>query len=99
MTEIYGVGFNEPAYAGDRVLASGEGGEQSLGIHYNKGSDLLDYLADPAVFQFEDGFVRRLTAPGLGIEIDEEKVREAAARGHAWHCPVWRNVDGSVTEW
>lgn len=32
--------------------------EQSLGIHYNQGSDLLDYLKDPAVFQYEDGFVK-----------------------------------------
>ena len=23
--------------------------EQSLGIHYNQGNDLMDYLADPAV--------------------------------------------------
>lgn len=73
--------------------------EQSLGIHYNQGSDLLDYLQDPAVFHYEDGFVRRLTAPGLGIEINEAKVREMAAAGHRWRNPVWRNADGSVTEW
>lgn len=73
--------------------------EQSLGIHYNQGSDLLDYLADPSVFEYEEGFVKRLTAPGLGIEINEAKVREMAAVGHNWRNPVWRNVDGSVTEW
>jgi galactonate dehydratase len=73
--------------------------EQSLGIHYNQGSDLLDYLADPAVFHYESGFVARLTAPGLGITIDEAKVREAAKVGHRWRNPVWRNADGSVTEW
>ena len=73
--------------------------EQSLGIHYNQGSDLLDYLVDPAVFQYHEGFVARLTGPGLGIEIDEAKVREAAKAGHQWRNPVWRNADGSVTEW
>ncbi|MFE5321020.1 galactonate dehydratase [Paenibacillus sp. NPDC056579] len=73
--------------------------EQSLGIHYNQGSDLLDYLADPSVFEYEAGFVKRLTKPGLGIEINEEKVREMAAIGHQWRNPVWRTVDGTVTEW
>ncbi|UUZ81607.1 galactonate dehydratase [Paenibacillus sp. P26] len=73
--------------------------EQSLGIHYNQGSDLLDYLVDPGVFHYEEGFVKRLTRPGLGIEINEAKVREMAAIGHRWRNPVWRNIDGSVTEW
>ncbi|GIX05774.1 MAG: galactonate dehydratase [Candidatus Poribacteria bacterium] len=73
--------------------------EQSLGIHYNQGSDLLDYLADPTVFAYQDGYVQRPTAPGLGIEINEEKVRQMAAVGHRWRNPLWRNPDGSVTEW
>lgn len=73
--------------------------EQSLGIHYNQGSDVLDYLTDPNVFKYQDGFVPLLKAPGLGIEINEEKVREMAKVGHNWKSPVWRNVDGSVTEW
>lgn len=73
--------------------------EQSLGIHYNEGSDLLDYLTDPGLFDYEDGYVKRLTAPGLGIEINEAKVREMAAIGHRWRNPVWRNADGVVTEW
>lgn len=73
--------------------------EQSLGIHYNEGSDLLDYLADRSVFEYQDGYVKRLTGPGLGIEINEDKVREMAAIGHQWRNPIWRNSDGSVTEW
>jgi galactonate dehydratase len=74
--------------------------EQSLEIHYHGGSTaLLDYLVDPQVFQFESGFVPLLQKPGLGIEINEEKVREMAQVGHSWHSPVWRNVDGSVAEW
>jgi galactonate dehydratase len=73
--------------------------EQSLGIHYNQGSDLLDYLEDNTVFDYRAGFVSRLEAPGLGISINEEKVRAAARIGHRWRNPVWRVEDGSVTEW
>ena len=73
--------------------------EQSLGIHYNQGSDLLDYLADPKVFDYCDGAVKIPEAPGLGIEINERKVLEAAKEGHNWKNPVWRNADGTVAEW
>jgi galactonate dehydratase len=73
--------------------------EQSLGIHYNQGSDLLDYLADPDVFHYQDGSVPRLTGSGLGIELDEAKIRAAAQPDHRWRSPTWRNADGSVTEW
>ncbi len=73
--------------------------EQSLGIHYNKGNDLLDYLEDPMVFAYEDGYVTLPSGPGLGIRIDEAKVRAKAAEGHDWHNPVWRNADGSIAEW
>lgn len=73
--------------------------EQSLGIHYNSGSDLLDYLEDPGVFSHEKGFVPILKGPGLGIEVDEEKVRDAAKTGHDWRTQVWRNEDGTVAEW
>ena len=73
--------------------------ETSMGIHYNEGADLLDYVANPEVMQVRDGFVERLTGPGLGIEIDEAHVREMAKVGHAWRNPIWRNPDGSITEW
>ncbi|RYU78066.1 galactonate dehydratase [Hymenobacter persicinus] len=73
--------------------------EQSLGIHYNKANDLLDYLADPTVFKYENGFANIPDGPGLGIEINEEYVKQRAAVGHDWHNPIWRNTDGSVAEW
>jgi galactonate dehydratase len=73
--------------------------EQSIGIHYNRGNELLDYLVDPSVFRFVDGHVGRPTAPGLGIAVDEAAVREAAARGHRWRSPVWRHHDGTFAEW
>ncbi|HWV64301.1 galactonate dehydratase [Chitinophaga sp.] len=73
--------------------------EQSLGIHYNQGSDLLDYLADKTVFQYKDGYVEIPSKPGLGIEINETHVRKMAEEGHNWRNPVWRHTDGSVAEW
>ena len=73
--------------------------EQSLGIHYNQGSDLLDYLADREAFAYADGCVPLLTKPGLGVELNEEKIAEAAKVGHSWKNPVWRNADGTVAEW
>lgn len=73
--------------------------EQSLGIHYNQGTDLLDYLVNPQAFAYADGYVDIPTGPGLGIEINEKKVRAMAAKGHRWRNPVWRHKDGSVAEW
>jgi galactonate dehydratase len=73
--------------------------EQSLGLHYNQGNELLDYLVDPAVFKFEQGRVVVPAAPGLGIEINEAKVEEMARIGHNWRSPLWRHADNSVAEW
>jgi galactonate dehydratase len=73
--------------------------EQSLGIHYNQGSDLLDYVVDKSVFKYEDGYVQIPQAPGLGISINEEHVRRMAVEGHQWKNPVWRHRDGTVAEW
>jgi galactonate dehydratase len=73
--------------------------EQSLGLHYHGGADLLSYLADPAVFAYRDGHVPVPAGPGLGITVDEAAVRRAAAVGHRWRNPVWRLGDGSIAEW
>jgi galactonate dehydratase len=73
--------------------------EQSLGIHYNTGAELLDYLVDPSVFRFVDGHAVRTERPGLGIEVDEAAVRRAAASAPVWRTPVWRHADGSFAEW
>lgn len=73
--------------------------EQSLNIHYHEQGDLLDYLQDPEVFAYWDGFVAVPSGPGLGISIDEDAVRRAATSGHAWRNPVWHTIDGAVAEW
>ena len=73
--------------------------EQSLGIHYNQGNDLLDYVKNPEVFDYADGSVTIPDGPGLGIEVNEEYVRERATVGHRWRNPIWRHADGSFAEW
>lgn len=73
--------------------------EQSLGIHYNQGGDLNDYLTPDSRFKVVDGFLPIPMGPGLGIEVDEAVVAERAALGHAWRAPVWRHADGSIADW
>ena len=73
--------------------------EQSGGMQYNGGWDSIDYLVDTTVFDTKDGYIARLTGPGLGIEIDEAAVRKASKEGHNWQPPVWRHDDGSLAEW
>jgi galactonate dehydratase len=73
--------------------------EQSLGIHYNAGNDLLDYVKDRSVFAYENGYVSIPGGPGLGVEVNEAYVAERAAVGHRWRNPIWRHNDGSVAEW
>jgi galactonate dehydratase len=73
--------------------------EQSMGIHYNKDNDVLDYLVDKSVLTIENGYIDIPTAPGLGVEINEAYVEERAKIGHRWRNPVWTHEDGSIAEW
>ena len=73
--------------------------EQSLGIHYNRTNDLLDYISDASVFAYADGHVAIPSGPGLGITVNEDAVHKAAEIGHRWRPPVWRHEDGSFAEW
>lgn len=50
-------------------------------------------------FRFEGGWVRAPHAPGLGIEIDEDRVRAAARCPDEGRSPVWSLPDGSYAEW
>jgi galactonate dehydratase len=73
--------------------------EQSGGIHYNKGAELLDYVRNKDHFRIEGGFIAPLPLPGLGVDVDEEAVIEASKRAGDWRNPLWRHDDGSVAEW
>lgn len=109
MAEAYGVSLAPHCPLGPIALAAGLQvdfatpnfliQEQSLGIHYNLTSDLLDYVVDTSVFANTDGYLQRPTGPGLGIEIDEAEVRRVAAHPHRWRNEIWRHADGSLAEW
>ena len=73
--------------------------ETGLGIHYDAGVALTDYLVDATVFRIVDGHLLPPTGPGLGIEIDQAVVDRAAVAGHRWRNPVWRHPDGAFAEW
>ncbi len=73
--------------------------EQSLGIHYNQGGDLNDYLMPESRFRVEGGFLPIPDGPGLGITLDEAVIEERAKIGHTWRAPVWRHADGSIADW
>ena len=73
--------------------------EQSMGIHYNKGGELLDYVLNKEDFHIENGYIKPLPKPGLGVVVDEERVIKASQKAPDWRNPLWRHADGSFAEW
>ena len=73
--------------------------EQSIGIHYNVGKSVLDYVKNQSDFAFVDGYVQMPQLPGLGVDVNKDLVLEEAKTPHTWKNPVWRHKDGSVAEW
>ncbi len=73
--------------------------EQSIGIHYNVGKSVLDYVKNQDDFRFTDGFVDLPKLPGLGVDVNRELVLEENKNPHNWKNPVWHHADGSVAEW
>ena len=73
--------------------------EQSMGIHYNVGKSVLDYVKNKQDFMFTDGFAFPPKEPGLGVEVNKELVLEENRTPHHWKNPVWRYEDGAVAEW
>ena len=73
--------------------------EQSMGIHYNVGKSVLDYVNNREDFEFVDGYVQLPKLPGLGVDVNKELVLEENRTPHNWKNPVWHHVDGSVAEW
>ena len=70
-----------------------------MGIHYNKGAELLDYVINKEDFTMTDGYFYPLNKPGLGVEINEELVIERSKNASDWRNPIWRYEDGAVAEW
>jgi galactonate dehydratase len=55
------------------------------------------YLKTP--FRHEGGFVPLPTAPGLGIELDEESLEAKGLIGHDWQNPKAWAEDGAAIDW
>ncbi|KAG7151288.1 D-galactonate dehydratase like protein [Verticillium longisporum] len=74
--------------------------EMSLGIHYNTGGhDLLTYIKNPEIWNVENGYIPLMTGPGLGIEIDEEKIRLLSQGAEPWVSPGFVGPGGELREW
>lgn len=78
--------------------------EQSLGLHYNRGyaglpsAEMHDYLRDATPLAPQDGHLATPSGAGLGIDIDEDVVRQR--HGQWWlPDPNWRHPDGRLAEW
>ncbi|MBZ0288155.1 MAG: galactonate dehydratase, partial [Anaerolineae bacterium] len=54
------------------------------------------YIKQP--FKVENGFIPVPTAPGLGIELDEDALADQYNDG-TWETPQLRHEDGSVADW
>jgi galactonate dehydratase len=72
--------------------------EQSICINDGTSENkFLSFLKDPNAFKYEDGFIIPPKGPGLGIEIDEEKVKKIS-KHHEFRNPMWRTFDGTPIE-
>jgi galactonate dehydratase len=73
--------------------------DQHHEVYAEKGSNFLDYVANPGFFEHENGYVAISDEPGLGIAIDESAVESKSDRDLQWQSPVWHYDDGSVADW
>ena len=113
LAEIYQVGFAPHCPNGPILFAASlqlqaytpaySIQETSVGIHYNLGRDGTWYLRTPAVLTPDKaGFLAVPTGPGLGIDVDEDRVREGAAEGITWNeasCYLYRSDGGCPIDW
>ena len=109
MAEAYDVGFAPHCPLGPLALASclhvdfisrnAVFQEQSMGIHYNQGAELLDYVLNKEDFEIHDGHMLPPKRPGLGVEVNEALVIERSKNAPDWRPPAWRHADGTVAEW
>ncbi len=74
--------------------------EQSIDLHdCSSANPIFDVLAERDAFHYKDGFIQLPKTPGLGLNIDEDKVEELGRIGHDWKNPIWHGYDGTPIEW
>lgn len=72
--------------------------ECQLGVHAPGVNPFLR-IVDAESFVFVDGALQRPTRPGLGVEVDEERVRSWAANPDDVPLVRWQQRDGRHAEW
>jgi galactonate dehydratase len=83
------------AFAASGVLLQ----ETSAGMSRNGGVVPADYVRHGGFFAMNDGAFEANGCPGLGIEVDEEKVRELHEQRRWWTNPVWRDDLEAAVGW
>lgn len=73
--------------------------EFPINIHYNSTGGLLDYIVNKNDFVDNDGYLKPLPGPGLGVEMDMGSIEANAVDRADWVPPIWRHEDGSFAEW
>ena len=72
---------------------------QEQTVHWEGRDSVFDYITSPETLDYDDGgYIDLPDRPGLGIEIDEDAVRESEG-GYTWSVPQVRHADGGVAEW
>src|SRR5699024_9771982 len=72
--------------------------ECQLGLHEPEQHPYLR-VVDTSVLVLREGALQRPTGPGLGIEVDEERVRAMAADAETVPLERWQRRDGRQSEW
>ncbi|GAM84797.1 hypothetical protein ANO11243_027980 [Dothideomycetidae sp. 11243] len=76
--------------------------EMSMGMHYNVAAgeyDIHSYVTNPEAFAVKAGFVAAPPGAGLGIEINEELVRESSKTVQPWPLVGFVGPDNGFREW
>ncbi|RSH94912.1 hypothetical protein EHS25_004718 [Saitozyma podzolica] len=85
------VGFSTPSFVIQEVI---------IGSAMDKtGFDLYTYMLNPDFLAIKDGHVSLFDRPGLGVDIDEAKVRQEAGKAIPFKNDVVRGENGEVREW
>ncbi len=61
--------------------------------------DLKAYTKNAEVWTVQDGMIEMMDGPGLGIEVDEERVRQSAVGTRPWRFPTFNGPGGELREW
>ncbi|OAL30759.1 hypothetical protein AYO22_01379 [Fonsecaea multimorphosa] len=61
--------------------------------------DLKGYTKNAEVWTVNDGMIDMMDGPGLGIEVDEERVRQSAVGTKSWRFPTFKGPGGELREW